>query len=219
MPSSRESSQPRDQTQVSRVAGRFFTIWATIPQLKSAFILILGHRFLSSSTAVVSDGLSSKRLCAGWLFAGSLANVLYWPASPAGLALEHVRLSSPCSRGWAVHHTAPALALLCHAHAWQVSPGCSQRLNASALLVVSFRNHLCRKKDQRGAFWSPSLPSIQGKAGRAPTGRSRRQPHQSQTPSHAVLTSTGFPNVLSRRLGGLGFFSQTKRHPHSALNI
>ena len=29
MPSSRESSQPRDQTQVSRIAGRFFTIWAT----------------------------------------------------------------------------------------------------------------------------------------------------------------------------------------------
>ena len=29
MPSSRGSSQPRDQTQVSRIAGRFFTIWAT----------------------------------------------------------------------------------------------------------------------------------------------------------------------------------------------
>ena len=28
-PSSRESSQPRDQTQVSRIAGRFFTSWAT----------------------------------------------------------------------------------------------------------------------------------------------------------------------------------------------
>ena len=29
MPSSRESSQPRDQTQVSRIADRFFTVWAT----------------------------------------------------------------------------------------------------------------------------------------------------------------------------------------------
>ena len=28
-PFSRESSQPRDQTQVSRIAGRFFTSWAT----------------------------------------------------------------------------------------------------------------------------------------------------------------------------------------------
>ena len=29
MPSSRGSSQPRDRTQVSCIAGRFFTIWAT----------------------------------------------------------------------------------------------------------------------------------------------------------------------------------------------
>ena len=29
MPASRESSQPRDWTQVSHIAGRFFTIWAT----------------------------------------------------------------------------------------------------------------------------------------------------------------------------------------------
>ena len=29
-PFSRESSQPRDQTQVSCIAGRFFTIWATM---------------------------------------------------------------------------------------------------------------------------------------------------------------------------------------------
>ena len=29
IPSSRESSPPRDQTQVSRIAGRFFTNWAT----------------------------------------------------------------------------------------------------------------------------------------------------------------------------------------------
>ena len=29
MPSSRGSSQPRDRTQVSRIAGGFFTVWAT----------------------------------------------------------------------------------------------------------------------------------------------------------------------------------------------
>ena len=29
MPSSRGSSQPRDQTQISCIAGGFFTIWAT----------------------------------------------------------------------------------------------------------------------------------------------------------------------------------------------
>ena len=30
MPSSRESSQPRDQTQISLTAGGFFTVWATM---------------------------------------------------------------------------------------------------------------------------------------------------------------------------------------------
>ena len=30
MPSSRESSQPRDQTQVSCNEGGFFTVWATM---------------------------------------------------------------------------------------------------------------------------------------------------------------------------------------------
>ena len=29
MPSSRGSSQPRDQTQMSHIAGGFFTVWAT----------------------------------------------------------------------------------------------------------------------------------------------------------------------------------------------
>ena len=35
MPSSRGSSQPRDWTQVSHIAGRFFTIWATREVLSS----------------------------------------------------------------------------------------------------------------------------------------------------------------------------------------
>ena len=37
---SRESSQPRDQTQVSCIAGRFFTIWATREACQ-------GHKFHS----------------------------------------------------------------------------------------------------------------------------------------------------------------------------
>ena len=36
MPSSRGSSQPRDQIQVSHIAGRFFTIWTTKEAHKSA---------------------------------------------------------------------------------------------------------------------------------------------------------------------------------------
>ena len=37
MPFSRGSSQPRDWTQVSRISGRFFTIWATREILLKAF--------------------------------------------------------------------------------------------------------------------------------------------------------------------------------------
>ena len=36
MPSSRGSSQPRDQTQVPPVTGRFFTVWATKEVHKSS---------------------------------------------------------------------------------------------------------------------------------------------------------------------------------------
>ena len=35
MPSSRKSSQPRDQIQVSRIAGRFFTSWAIREAIKA----------------------------------------------------------------------------------------------------------------------------------------------------------------------------------------
>ena len=34
MPSSRRSAQPRDRTQVSCIAGRFFAVWATREALK-----------------------------------------------------------------------------------------------------------------------------------------------------------------------------------------
>ena len=38
MPFSKESSQPRDQTQVSYTEGRFFTIWATNEQKRKQWI-------------------------------------------------------------------------------------------------------------------------------------------------------------------------------------
>ena len=41
MPSSRRSSQPRDQTQVSHIAGRFFTIWATREAHIILFLIII----------------------------------------------------------------------------------------------------------------------------------------------------------------------------------
>ena len=41
MPSSRESPQPRDQTQVSRIAGGFFTVWGTREALTKVNLLFL----------------------------------------------------------------------------------------------------------------------------------------------------------------------------------
>ena len=44
VPFSRGSSQPRDQTQVSHIAGRFFTSWATREmQLTPMFLLNVNH--------------------------------------------------------------------------------------------------------------------------------------------------------------------------------
>ena len=48
MPSSRASSQPRDQTQVSRIAGGFFTIWPEKPVIY-ALIYNLGIFFFNSN--------------------------------------------------------------------------------------------------------------------------------------------------------------------------
>ena len=49
MPSSRRSSKPRDRTQVSHIAGRFFTSWATrealhITSIPHIYIFFLGYR-------------------------------------------------------------------------------------------------------------------------------------------------------------------------------
>ena len=42
-PFSRGSSQPRDQTQVSHLAGRFFTIWATREAHQGTFYILEGY--------------------------------------------------------------------------------------------------------------------------------------------------------------------------------
>ena len=51
IPFPRQSTQPRDQTQVSCIAGRFFTVWATreATQLSSRFVQLL-FNFLKFST-------------------------------------------------------------------------------------------------------------------------------------------------------------------------
>ena len=122
-------------TQVSRIAGRFFTIWATIPQLKNSFYHL-------NFGALKKEIFCRLVVCKKPGRCPLLACFPCWPC-PGTCEAQLFLL-----QGWAVLHTAPALALLRRAQAWRVSPGRSQRLHASASLVVSFRNHLCRKKDR-----------------------------------------------------------------------
>ena len=54
MPSSRGSSWPRDQTQVSRIAGRFLTIWATREAHHPEIIMLkFSHLSIKYSKTVV----------------------------------------------------------------------------------------------------------------------------------------------------------------------
>ena len=86
LPFSRGSSQPRVQTQVSCIAGRFFTSWAT----REAPVISVIWMW---SCSVVSDSLPSHlptRLVCPWNFQ---ARVLEW------VAISFSRASS-WSRGW-----------------------------------------------------------------------------------------------------------------------
>ena len=78
---SRESSQPRDRTQVSCMAGRFFTIWATLTRTllsslsHSAFYFCQSALFLRSIVLVgihlipcFSDCCTKHRSCASSTF-------------------------------------------------------------------------------------------------------------------------------------------------------
>ena len=84
MPSSRGSSQPRDQTQVSRTAGGFFTVWVTRKPMHPGFLaewywkcwcFSLGLRLLVNATEGLGDRMfelpprsrSWCFLCASWL--------------------------------------------------------------------------------------------------------------------------------------------------------
>ena len=70
IPFSRESSQPRDRTQVSSIAGRFFTIWAT-REAQSLLTCML-------SCSVQPYGLQPAKLLCPWDFPGRK----YWSGLP-----------------------------------------------------------------------------------------------------------------------------------------
>ena len=77
MPCSRGSSQPRDRTQVSRIAGRFFTIWVTREALSSAppfsFAFSISQhqslfQWVSSTHQVAKVGLQFQHHSFQWIF-------------------------------------------------------------------------------------------------------------------------------------------------------
>ena len=91
---SRESSQPRARTQVSCIAGRFFTIWATIVYFLFCSDLIKGHTLLSFTSPIVCSNSCPLRW---WHIQPShpLSPPLLLPSPPAlGYAYPSVRVFS-----------------------------------------------------------------------------------------------------------------------------
>ena len=89
IPFSRGSSQPRDRTQVSSIAGRFFTIWAT-REAQSLLTCML-------SCSVQPYGLQPAKLLCPWDFPGRK----YWSGlpfpPPADLPDPGIKPTSPVS--------------------------------------------------------------------------------------------------------------------------
>ena len=87
MPSSRGYSQPRDRTQVSRITGRFFTIWATREAHDSVCQTLEWHpNYREMSYNRDKGGVFS----ASWRFPFAKFRVEVW------LWHGHLSLSSPC---------------------------------------------------------------------------------------------------------------------------
>ena len=96
MPSSRGSSQPRDQTQVSCIAGKFFTVWATTETYIGSQILYhRGSRWLSGKESACSAGDTSSVPGSGRSCGGGHGN-----------PLQYSCLENPMDRGgwWTTDH-------------------------------------------------------------------------------------------------------------------
>ena len=90
-PFSRGSSQPRDQTQVSCIAGRFFTIWATREALTSLMALhkchlirkilpMMSHKISAHLISCTRYSSSTFPVCLPQLWSSSwyLCHLTYW---------------------------------------------------------------------------------------------------------------------------------------------
>ena len=86
MPSSRGSSQPRDQTQVSHIAGRFFTSWATreVPFK----LLNIGHKQHISVSQICPFSVISQLPCLC-----SIASSTWKPFSIFSAWITHIHSS------------------------------------------------------------------------------------------------------------------------------
>ena len=112
IPFSRGSSQPRDQTQISRTAGRFFTSWATREALSLSFATL---NSLAASCVVVRGSASMMAL--SWLLASngwSLHSSSWRLSSPLQNSLNHhctvLSLAVPGPNAlWVLHVVSSAL--------------------------------------------------------------------------------------------------------------
>ena len=77
IPFSRRSFQFRDQTQVSHIASRFFTIWATQEAKQKPYLLSNKNisAVKSESHSVMSASLQPHGLCSPWNFLGQNTEV------------------------------------------------------------------------------------------------------------------------------------------------
>ena len=93
-PFSRGSFQPRDQTQVSHIAGRFFTSWA-IKKLQTQWISLFSYRLWDSETLRLwvsgSTGVKNHTLTSAFPVSAFYPCQLYWK-TPNTLAGQQIDL-------------------------------------------------------------------------------------------------------------------------------
>ena len=113
LPFSRWSSQPRDQTQLSCIAGRLFTIWATKEALSNIYIkdlyiyIYIYEVKWSESCSFVSDSLQLHGLYSPWNSLGKNTGVgchfllqRIFPTQGSNPALLHCRKILHCLSHW-----------------------------------------------------------------------------------------------------------------------
>ena len=121
MPSSRGSSQPKDQTQVSHTAGRFFTIWATRAYREERRLVEKTFYFLSvSGTSFLNQAFCLESLEALRPNSSLRAPTFFFSVT----FLHHFPTPTPC-------HAPRGFRSECHLPAWK-----------GAALTLLLLNHL-----------------------------------------------------------------------------